>query len=35
MQRITPLPWFDDQAEAAARFCVSIIKNSKSAHASA
>lgn len=29
MQRITPFLWFDHQAEAAARFYVSIFKNSK------
>ena len=29
MQRITPFLWFDDQAEAAANFYVSVFKNSK------
>ena len=29
MPKITPFLWFDDQAEAAARFYVSIFKNSK------
>jgi predicted 3-demethylubiquinone-9 3-methyltransferase (glyoxalase superfamily) len=29
MQRITPFLWFDDQAEQAAKFYVSIFKNSK------
>src|SRR5579863_4262911 len=29
MQKITPFLWFDDQAEEAARFYVSIFKNSK------
>ena len=29
MQRITPCLWFDDQAEEAAKFYVSIFKNSK------
>ena len=29
MQKITPFLWFDDQAEAAANFYVSIFKNSK------
>jgi len=29
MQRITPFLWFDDQAEAAAKFYVSVFKNSK------
>ena len=29
MQRITPFLWFDDQAEEAAKFYVSIFKNSK------
>jgi predicted 3-demethylubiquinone-9 3-methyltransferase (glyoxalase superfamily) len=29
MQRITPFLWFDDQAEAAAKFYTSIFKNSK------
>ena len=29
IQRITPFLWFDDQAEAAANFYVSIFKNSK------
>ena len=29
MQRITPFFWFDDQAEAAANFYVSVFKNSK------
>jgi predicted 3-demethylubiquinone-9 3-methyltransferase (glyoxalase superfamily) len=29
MQRITPCLWFDDQAEAAAKFYVSIFRNSK------
>lgn len=29
MQRITPFLWFDDQAEEAARFYVSVFKNSK------
>ena len=29
MQKITPCLWFDDQAEEAARFYVSIFKNSK------
>ena len=29
MQKITPFLWFDDQAEAAAKFYVSIFKNSK------
>src|ERR1700737_3179406 len=29
MQRITPFLWFDDQAEEAANFYVSIFKNSK------
>ena len=30
MQRITSFLWFDDQAEAAASFYVSVFKNSKS-----
>jgi predicted 3-demethylubiquinone-9 3-methyltransferase (glyoxalase superfamily) len=29
MQRITPFLWFDDQAEEAANFYVSVFKNSK------
>ena len=29
MQKITPCLWFDDQAEEAAKFYVSIFKNSK------
>jgi predicted 3-demethylubiquinone-9 3-methyltransferase (glyoxalase superfamily) len=29
MQKITPFLWFDDQAEAAARFYVSLFKNSR------
>jgi predicted 3-demethylubiquinone-9 3-methyltransferase (glyoxalase superfamily) len=29
-QRITPFLWFDDQAEEAANFYVSIFKNSRS-----
>jgi len=29
MQRITPFLWFDNQAEAAAKFYVSVFKNSK------
>ena len=29
MQKITPMLWFDNQAEAAARFYVSVFKNSK------
>jgi predicted 3-demethylubiquinone-9 3-methyltransferase (glyoxalase superfamily) len=29
MQRITPFLWFDDQAEEAAKFYVSVFKNSK------
>jgi predicted 3-demethylubiquinone-9 3-methyltransferase (glyoxalase superfamily) len=29
MQKITPFLWFDDQAEAAAKFYVSIFKNSR------
>jgi len=29
MQKITPFPWFDDQAEDAANFYTSIFKNSK------
>ncbi len=29
MQSITPFPWFDDQAEEAARFHVSVFKNSR------
>jgi predicted 3-demethylubiquinone-9 3-methyltransferase (glyoxalase superfamily) len=29
MQRITPFLWFDDQAEAAANFYISVFKNSK------
>jgi predicted 3-demethylubiquinone-9 3-methyltransferase (glyoxalase superfamily) len=29
MQRITPFLWFDNQAEAAANFYVSVFKNSK------
>jgi predicted 3-demethylubiquinone-9 3-methyltransferase (glyoxalase superfamily) len=29
MQRITPFLWFDDQADAAAKFYVSVFKNSK------
>jgi predicted 3-demethylubiquinone-9 3-methyltransferase (glyoxalase superfamily) len=29
MQKITPMLWFDDQAEEAARFYVSVFKNSK------
>jgi len=29
MQRITPFLWFDDQAEEAARFYISVFKNSK------
>jgi predicted 3-demethylubiquinone-9 3-methyltransferase (glyoxalase superfamily) len=29
MQRITPFLWFDHQAEEAAKFYVSIFKNSK------
>lgn len=29
MQKITPFLWFDDQAEEAAKFYVSIFKNSK------
>jgi len=29
MQRITPFLWFDDQAEAAANFYVSVFRNSK------
>ena len=29
MQRISPFLWFDDQAEAAAKFYVSVFKNSK------
>ena len=29
MQKITPFLWFDDQAEAAANFYVSVFKNSK------
>ena len=29
MQQITPFLWFDHQAEEAARFYVSIFKNSK------
>lgn len=29
MQKITPFLWFDNQAEAAANFYVSIFKNSK------
>ena len=32
MQRITPCLWFDDKAEEAARFYVSIFKNSKLGH---
>ncbi len=32
MQKITPCLWFDDQAEAAARFYVSIFKHSKLGH---
>jgi predicted 3-demethylubiquinone-9 3-methyltransferase (glyoxalase superfamily) len=32
MQRITPCLWFDHQAEEAARFYVSIFKNSKLGH---
>jgi predicted 3-demethylubiquinone-9 3-methyltransferase (glyoxalase superfamily) len=32
MQKITPCLWFDDQAEEAARFYVSIFKNSKFGH---
>jgi predicted 3-demethylubiquinone-9 3-methyltransferase (glyoxalase superfamily) len=29
MQKITPFLWFDDQAEEAANFYVSVFKNSK------
>jgi predicted 3-demethylubiquinone-9 3-methyltransferase (glyoxalase superfamily) len=29
MQKITPFPWFDSQAEEAVNFYVSIFKNSK------
>jgi len=29
MQRITPMLWFDNQAEEAANFYVSVFKNSK------
>jgi predicted 3-demethylubiquinone-9 3-methyltransferase (glyoxalase superfamily) len=29
MQKITPFLWFDDQAEEAMKFYVSIFKNSK------
>jgi predicted 3-demethylubiquinone-9 3-methyltransferase (glyoxalase superfamily) len=29
MQRITPFFWFDDQAEEAVNFYVSVLKNSK------
>src|SRR5438067_13809488 len=29
MQRITPMLWFDNQAEEAANFYVSVVKNSK------
>ena len=32
MQKITPCLWFDDQAEAAAKFYVSIFKHSKLGH---
>lgn len=32
MQRLTPCLWFDDKAEEAARFYVSIFKNSKLGH---
>ena len=32
MQKITPCLWFDDQAEEAAKFYVSIFKNSKFGH---
>ena len=32
MQQVTPCLWFDDQAEEAARFYVSIFKNSKFGH---
>lgn len=32
MQRITPFLWFDNQAEEAAKFYVSIFKNSKVGH---
>jgi predicted 3-demethylubiquinone-9 3-methyltransferase (glyoxalase superfamily) len=34
MQRITPCLWFDDRAEEAARFYVSIFKNSRITHTS-
>jgi predicted 3-demethylubiquinone-9 3-methyltransferase (glyoxalase superfamily) len=34
MQKITPFLWFDNQAEEAMTFYVSIFKNSKVAHAS-
>lgn len=32
LQKITPCLWFDDQAEEAARFYVSVFKNSKFGH---
>jgi predicted 3-demethylubiquinone-9 3-methyltransferase (glyoxalase superfamily) len=29
MYKITPYPWFDDQAEEAANFYISLFKNSR------